>query len=79
MTERECADELVANGWAESVIDFRKDGWVIAPDGPGYALQWEYKSVTGGWCLRELLRATMPGSAGITVAAYFGLRNPGVG
>ena len=86
MTEAECVAELLAKGWTQGQTGqlFRSDSrWWI-----GDAMA-DRKKPLGVFCgglwlanaatLPELLACTMDGSAGITVATYFGLRNPGGG
>lgn len=79
MTERECKDELVAKGWFEQPWRLKYDSWMIEP-GARWGLWFcHFPVIVGEDSLSGLLSATMPGSAGITVATYFGLRNPGGG
>jgi hypothetical protein len=84
MNTEECVTELLDKGW-RGRWDYRlwspKDVFCIdnGPGGTGPLTLWlSGTAMAAADSLPVLLGRTMPGSAGITVAAYFGLRNPGV-
>ena len=82
MTERECIEELKAKGWTDeshgcwgNYCSPDRQWWIVRTS------RWELRRyglfMPAADSLQALLCSTMPGSAGVTVAGYFGLRNPG--
>ena len=79
MSEQECIEELCSKGWTRDPWDFHKAGWTIIQTKYGHMLRFAGMiAVMERASLADLLSATMPGSAAVTVATYFGLRAPGV-